>query len=90
MTDQPIRDIDVHEMWVNVTEASEMTGYSRDRVQRLAYNNWNLPEEDREIVVERRSNGYMIWLPSLLEYSKKPTGTRGGRGPRSKHKHLST
>jgi hypothetical protein len=90
MTEQPVRDIDVHESWVNVTEAAEITGYSRDRVQRLAYNNWNLPEEDREIKVERRSNGYMIWLPSLHKYINKPDAGRGGRGPRTKRKHSNT
>jgi hypothetical protein len=87
---EPVRDIDVYETWVNVTEAAEITGYSRDRVQRIAYNNWKVPEEEREIKVERRSHGYMIWLPSLIAYSKKPTGSRGGRGPRSKHKHSNT
>jgi len=90
MAEQPVRDIDVQEIWVNVTEAAQMTGYSRDRVQRLASNNWNLPEESREIQLRRHTNGYMIWLPSLIEYSKKPTGTRGGRGPRTKRKHPST
>ena len=67
-----------------------MTGYSRDRVQRIAYNNWKAPEEEREIKVERRSHGYMIWLPSLQEYINKPDAGRGGRGPRPKRKHSST
>jgi hypothetical protein len=87
MAEQPASDIDVAENWVNVTEAAEITGYSRDRVQRIAYNNWNLPESEREIIVQRRSHGYMIWLPSLKEYIKKPTSTRGGRGPRAKRKN---
>jgi hypothetical protein len=90
MTETPVSDIGVQEIWVNVTEAAQMTGYSRDRVQRLAYNNWNLPEENREIIVERRSHGYMIWLPSLHEYINRPDAGRGGRGPRPKRKHPTT
>ena len=90
MAEQPASDIDFAENWVNVTEAAKITGYSRDRVQRLASNNWNLPESEREIVVQRRSHGYMIWLPSLQEYMTKPLSTPGGRGPRAKRKHLNT
>ena len=74
-------DLSVEEIWVNVTEAAELTGYSRDRVQRIAYNNWKLPEEEREIKVERRSHGYMIWLPSLRSYIRRP-----GKGPQRKRK----
>jgi hypothetical protein len=81
MAEQPVHDINVDEIWVNVTEAAQMTGYSRDRVQRIAYINWNLAEEEREIIVERRSHGYMIWLPSLLAYIRKP-----GKGPQPKRK----
>jgi hypothetical protein len=79
MTDAEIKQVE--EIWVNVTEAAEKTGYSRDRVQRIAQNNWNLPEEEREITLERRSHGYMIWLPSLIAYTKKP-----GKGPQPKRK----
>ncbi len=81
MAENPDHDLNVDEIWVNVTEAAEMTGYSRDRVQRIAYINWNLPEKEREITVERRSHGYMIWFPSLLAYIRKP-----GKGPQPKRK----
>jgi hypothetical protein len=90
MAEQPANHIDFAENWVNVTQAAEITGYSRDRVQRIASNNWNLPEAEREITVKRYSNGYMIWLPSLQEYMTKPLSTPGGRGPRAKRKHPST
>jgi hypothetical protein len=81
MAEKPDHNINVDEIWVNVTEAAQMTDYSRDRVQRIASINWNLPEEEREIIVERRSHGYMIWLPSLLDYIRKP-----GKGPQPKRK----
>jgi hypothetical protein len=81
MSDVDLEKVEPQEIWVNVTEAAQMTGYSRDRVQRIAYNNWNLPEAEREITVERRSRGYMIWLPSLLKYADRP-----GKGPQPKRK----
>lgn len=81
MTLKPTGDISVEEIWVNVTEAAEITGYSRDRVLRIAHNNWRLPEAEREIEVERRSHGYMIWLPSLYKYLDRP-----GKGPQRKRK----
>ena len=90
MAEKPASDIGVEEIWVNVTEAAEITGYSRNRVQRIAQSNWNLPEEERELTVQRRSHGYMIWLPSLVNYFRNPISNRGGRGPRPKRKHLNT
>lgn len=67
----------VTETWVNVTEGAEITGYHRDHVQRLARNSWKLPENEREIRVRLRSNGYDIWLPDLVKYIE---GLK--RGPR--------
>ena len=81
MAEKQTSDLGVEEIWVNVTEAAELTGYSRDRVLRIANNNWKLPEEEREIKVERRSHGYMIWLPSLYIYLDRP-----GKGPQPKRK----
>jgi hypothetical protein len=75
----------VEEIWVSIAEAAKITGYSKDRVQRIAYRNWNLPEEEREILLRRHSNGYMIHLPSLIKYALSPR-----RGPQPKRKHLST
>jgi hypothetical protein len=79
-------DIDnIEEIWVTITDAAKLTGYSRDRVQRIAYNNWSLPEEEREIVMRRNSSGYLIYLPSLVEYSLVP-----GNGPKRKRKQPTT
>jgi hypothetical protein len=58
----------VEEIWVNVTEGAEKTGYYRDHVQKLARDNWKLPEEERLIKIRKRTNGYDIWLPDLMNY----------------------
>jgi hypothetical protein len=75
----------VEAIWVTLAEAAKITGYSKDRVQRIAIKNWNLPEEEREILLRKHSNGYMIHLPSLIKYALKP-----GKGPQPKRKHLNT
>lgn len=67
------------EIWVNVTEGAEITGYNRDHVQKLARDNWNKPEDERLIKVKRRSSGYDIWLPDLIRYIEEH-----GHGPHKK------
>lgn len=64
------------EIWVTVTEGAEITGYNRDYVKKLVVKVWKQPEEDRLIKLRRRSYGYEIWLPDLIEYSQNI-----GRGP---------
>jgi hypothetical protein len=81
MTEQPVRDLDVEETWVNVTEGAELTGYHPDYVRRLARENWKLPENERKLLVDRHSGGYMLWLPNLVEYL---SGNK--RGPQPKRK----
>ena len=72
-------------MWVTVAEAAEITGYSRDRIKKIAFRNWNLPEAEREIDLRKQSNNYLIYLPSLIKYALTPR-----RGPQPKRKHPST
>ena len=85
MAEQPASDIDVAENWVNVTEAAEIIGYHRMTVFKVAQANWNLPEAEREIRVQRSSHGYMIWLPDLIWYAEQK-----GHAPKPKRKHPST
>jgi hypothetical protein len=85
MSEQPVSDIVVEETWVNVTEAAELTGYHRDYVQKLARDNWTLPEDERKILVQRHPSGYMLWLPKLVDYLSKKS-----RGPQPKRKHSNT
>lgn len=54
--------------WLTVSEAAERTGYHQDYIQKLARKNAGLPADQREIVAELTPNGYLIFLPSLLEY----------------------
>lgn len=68
MTDQPTV---VEEIWVNVAEGAEITGYHPDHVRRLARENGRLPEEQRYIQIRKDSSGYAIWLPDLMNYIKR-------------------
>jgi hypothetical protein len=67
------------EIWVNTTEGSEITGYHRVYLQKLAHKNWKKPEEERLIRVRLRSNRYDIWLPDLINYIQEH-----GHGPQGK------
>ncbi len=71
----------VDEIWVNVTEASEITGYNIEHMRRLARENWKLPEEERSIRILKRSNRYDVWLPDVVNYVSNL-----GRGPQGKRK----
>jgi hypothetical protein len=64
-------DLLMRDMWVNTTEAAEITGYHFEYVRKLARDNWNIPENDRVIRVRRRSNRYDIWLPDLIKYMQE-------------------
>lgn len=76
----------VEELWVTVTEAAKLTGYSRDRIQRIAQQNWDLPESERELTLKKDSYGYyMLLLPSIIQYV-----LRYGKGPQTKRKHSNT
>ncbi len=85
MAEQPVHDINVDEIWVNVTEGAELTSYHPDYVRKLARDSWKLAENEREIQVTRHPGGYMLWLPDLVKYL-----TTKSRGPQPKRKHLST
>lgn len=61
----------VEEVWVNVAEGAEKTGYHLDHVRRLARENWRLPEAERSIRIRKDSREYAIWLPDLINYIKR-------------------
>ena len=71
----------IEEIWVSTSEGAEITGYFQTYVQKLARDNWALPEDEREIKVRKRSRGYDIWLPDLLVYMEK-----GSNGPQVSQK----
>lgn len=70
------------EVWVNTPEANQITGYYRDHLQRLARNNWNLPENERLIRVRKRANRYELWLPDLVNYIKNYGAGPNNRKPK--------
>jgi hypothetical protein len=85
MAETPASDIDFDNTWVTISEATEMTGYNRSYVQRLARNNWNLPEDQRLIRVRKPDMGYLVWLPDLINYM-----VEHGNGPHLKNQNSTT
>jgi hypothetical protein len=67
------------EIWVSTGEGAQITGYHRDHVQKLARDNWKLPEQERLIRIRKRARGYDIWLPDLVNYISEH-----GYGPHQK------
>jgi hypothetical protein len=61
----------IEEIWVNVAEGAEKTGYHPDHVRRLARENGRLPEDQRFIRIRKDSHGYAIWLPDLMNYLER-------------------
>ena len=59
------------ESWVSTSEGAEITGYYQPYVQKLARDNWNLPEGERPIKVRKRKRGYDIWLPDLMQHMRE-------------------
>lgn len=56
-------------IWVSTGEGADITGYHRDHLQKLARDNWKLPENERLIRrIRKRARGYDIWLPDLIAY----------------------
>ena len=69
----------VEEIWVNSAEGAEITGYSRQYMTRLATIMNKKPEAEREIKLKRRTYGYEMWLPDLIDYIENV-----GHGPHRK------
>jgi hypothetical protein len=61
----------VEEIWVNVEQGAEKTGFHPDHVRRLARENNRLPEDQRFIRVRKDPREYAIWLPDLINYVKR-------------------
>ncbi len=56
------------EIWVTTPEGAELTGYSREYLEKMANKNWRLPEDERLIKFRSRSKRYELWLPDVLRY----------------------
>lgn len=70
----------VEKIWVNASEAVEITGYHRSHVSKLSAQMAQKPESEREIQIKKRSTGTELWLPDLIAYVSKV-----GRGPKKHH-----
>lgn len=56
------------EIWVFTSEGTTLTGYSREYLEKLAYKNFRLPEDEQLIKIRKRAGRYELWLPDLLRY----------------------
>ena len=83
MAEKPDHSLNVDEIWVNTSEATEFTGYNYHSIRKMIQRIANQPEDSREIKLRKRSTGWEMWLPDLVIYLKKP-----GRGPQPKRKNL--
>jgi hypothetical protein len=76
MTDAEIEKVESREIWVDVFEAAEITGYSIQGVRAVVLRMRRQPEDQREIKMRKRTSRWELWLPDLLTYIDQPN-----RGP---------
>lgn len=50
------------------SEGAELTGYSREYLEKMANKNWRLPEDEQLIKSRKRGGRFELWLPDLLRY----------------------
>jgi hypothetical protein len=80
MVEKPDGEFVVDDSWVNLSEATEITGYNYHSMRKLIFRLSSQPEEEREVKLRKRSTGWELWLPDLIKYLDKP-----GRGPQGSH-----
>ena len=81
MSDAELEKLDSQEIWVDLYEAAEISGYNRASIRNLVLRISQQPEEEREIALRKRSSRWELWLPDFMAYMKVP-----GRGPQRKRK----
>jgi hypothetical protein len=76
----------VEEIWVNLNEGAQATGYNHQYVQKLVKKISAKPEAEREIRLRWRTSYWEVWLPDLVKYlsSTAMHGPRGKRKPKEK------
>jgi len=67
------------QIWVITPEGAELTGYSREYLEKLSRKQLRLSEDERQIKIRKRANRYELWLPDLLHYLEEI-----GRGPQDR------
>ncbi|MEO8609090.1 MAG: hypothetical protein ABI690_14465 [Chloroflexota bacterium] len=79
MSDAELEKTEPKDVWVDIYEAAERTGYSVDGMRKVAQRIGRLPEEQREIKMRKRTSRWELWLPDVIAYVERPF-----RGPHSK------
>jgi hypothetical protein len=77
MADAELEKLDSPEIWVDLYEGAEITGYSVVGLRKIAHRMMQLPEEERQVKVRKRTSRWELWLPNLLAYVNQPN--RGSR-----------
>jgi hypothetical protein len=85
MSDAELEKLDSQEIWVDLYEAAERTGYSIDGMRKVAQRVSRQPEEEREIKMRKRTSRWEMWLPDVFAYIERPF-----RGPHPKRKSENT
>ena len=79
MSDEEVKVAE--EIWVNLSEATEITGYNYNSLRKVIWQMAQEPEEQRSIKIKKRSNAWELWLPDLMNFMQEPR-----RGPQAKRK----
>ncbi|MEO8609220.1 MAG: hypothetical protein ABI690_15120 [Chloroflexota bacterium] len=72
MSDAELEKIDSQEIWVDLYEAAEITGYSVVGLRKVVRRMLELPETERHVKVRKRTGRWELWLPNLLTYLNQP------------------
>jgi hypothetical protein len=72
MSDAELEKLDSQEIWVDLHEAAEKTGYSIDGIRKVAQRISRQAEAEREIKMRKRSSRWEMWLPDLIAYVERP------------------
>ena len=81
MSDAEIEKIEPQEIWVDLREAAEITGYNSGSVKKIAQRMERQPEDQRQVKIRKRTSRWELWLPDLIAYLDGPR-----HGPQRKRK----
>lgn len=69
------------QIWVDIYEAAERTGYSVHGMRKVVQRIGRQPEHQREIKMRKRTSRWELWLPDVINYVERPS-----HGPQRKRK----
>ena len=79
MSDVELEKVEPQEIWVDLYEGAQITGYSVVGLRKVVRRMVDLPEAEREVKIRKRTGRWELWLPNLLTYIDRPK-----HGPRNK------